>query len=342
VTLLAVDIGRGTQDILVYDPAIPVENCVKMVLPAPSVVVAKRIRKARADGRPVHLTGTTMGGGENVRAISEHLRAGLSVSATPEAAKTIHDSLDRVKSLGIAVTDSPRAPGAVGIRLSDWMGEEIRNALALFDVPMPDRVACAVQDHGFSPGVSNRIHRFHVLRQLLEEGGWQINALAPDPPHPSMTRMLALREQVPAALVIDTGPSAVMGALCDPVVAGMAGEGMTLVNAGNAHTLAFTLQGSEVCGFLEHHTASLDREHLRDLLERLREGTLTNDEVFREGGHGAAVHRTLASRDVAVTGPHRSRILPDAYQAAPFGDMMLTGCFGLARAWRERRGEISP
>ncbi|MDD1652280.1 MAG: DUF1786 family protein, partial [Methanomicrobiales archaeon] len=168
MTLLAVDIGRGTQDILVYDPAIPVENCVKMVLPAPSVVVAKRIRKARADGRPVHLTGTTMGGGENVRAISEHMRAGLSVSATPEAAKTIHDSLDRVKSLGIAVTDSPRAPGAVGIRLSDWMGEEIRNALAPFDVPMPDRVACAVQDHGFSPDVSNRIHRFHVLRQLLE------------------------------------------------------------------------------------------------------------------------------------------------------------------------------
>ena len=342
MTLLALDIGRGTQDILVYDPAIPVENCVKMVLPAPSVVVGKRIRKARAEGRPVHLTGRNMGGGENVRAVSEHMRAGLAVSATREAARTIHDSLDRVRNLGITVTDSPPASDAIGIRLSDWMGEEIRDALALFGVPMPEQVACAVQDHGFSPDVSNRIHRFRVLRHMLEDGGWQIDALTPDPPLPTMTRMQALREQVPGALVIDTGPAAVMGALCDPVVARMAGEGITLVNAGNAHTLAFTLQGSEVCGFLEHHTASLDRDHLEGLLGKLREGTLTNDEVFQEGGHGAAVHRAMASPHVAVTGPNRSRVLTDAYQAAPFGDMMLTGCFGLVRAWRRRRGEVSP
>jgi uncharacterized protein (DUF1786 family) len=342
VTLLAVDIGRGTQDILVYDPAVPAENCVKMVLPAPSVVAGRQIRKARAERRPVHLTGTTMGGGENVRAVSEHLSAGLPVSATPEAALTIHDSLDRVKSLGITVTESPTGSDALTLRLSDWMGDEIRDALALFDVAMPDRVACALQDHGFSPGVSNRIHRFRMLRRMLEDGGWQIDALAQDPPHPSMTRMQAFLHQVPGALVMDTGPAAVMGALCDPVVAGMAGEGITLVNAGNAHTLAFTLRGSEVCGFLEHHTASLDRDHLRDLLAKLREGTLTGDEIFREGGHGAAVHRAMASPHVAVTGPHRSRVLPDAYPAAPFGDMMLTGCFGLVRAWERRRGEISP
>jgi len=342
VILLAVDIGRGTQDILVYDPRIPVENCVKLVLPAPSVVFGRRIRRAREDGKPVHLTGTTMGGGENVRAIAEHLRAGLPVSATPDAAKTIHDSLDRVRNLGILVTDDPPAGDAITLRFSDWMGEEIGNALALFGVPMPRHVACAVQDHGFSPDVSNRIHRFQVLRDMLEEGGWRIDALVPDPPLPTMTRMLALREQVPGALVIDTGPAAAMGALCDPVVRGMAGEGITLVNAGNAHTLAFTLQGEEVCGFFEHHTASQDREHLEGLLGKLREGTLTNDEVFREGGHGAAIHRPLDTPHIAVTGPNRSRLLPDAYHAAPFGDMMLTGCFGLVRAWRRRRGAVTP
>ncbi|MDD1658457.1 MAG: DUF1786 domain-containing protein [Methanomicrobiales archaeon] len=342
MTLLAADIGRGTQDILVYDPRIPVENCVKLVLPAPSVVFGMRIRKAREEGRSVHLTGTTMGGGENVRAVSEHIRAGLAVSATREAAKTIHDSLDRVKGYGIIISEEPTGTGAVTIRLSDWMGEEIRQALELFGVPMPEHVACAVQDHGFSPDVSNRIHRFQVLRSMLEEGGWRIDALAPDPPLPTMTRMLALRAQVPGALVIDTGPAAVMGALCDPVVRRMAGEGITLVNAGNAHTLAFTLQGEEVSGFFEHHTSSLDQEHLEALLGKLRGGTLTNDEVFREGGHGAAVHRPLDTPHVAITGPNRSRLLPDAYHAAPFGDMMLTGCFGLVRAWRRRRGEAPP
>lgn len=338
MTLLAIDIGRGTQDILVYDPGIPVENCAKLVLPAPSVVFGRRIRIAREEGKAVHLTGTTMGGGENVRAVSEHLRAGFPVSATQEAAKTIHDSLDRVKSLGITVTEQLPAGDAIEIRLSDWMGEEIRKALALFCVPFPPQVACAVQDHGFSPDVSNRIHRFQVLRGMLENGGWRIDALAPDPPLPTMTRMLALRTEVPGALVIDTGPAAVMGALCDPVVRRMAGEGITLVNAGNAHTLAFTLQGEDVHGFFEHHTASLDRDHLQALIGKLREGTLTSDEIFREGGHGAAVHRPLDSPHVAVTGPNRSRLLPDAYPAAPFGDMMLTGCFGLVQAWRRWRG----
>ncbi|MDD1653414.1 MAG: DUF1786 domain-containing protein [Methanomicrobiales archaeon] len=340
MTLLAVDIGRGTQDILVSDPGIPVENCPKMVLPAPSVVIGRRIRKAREEGRPIHLTGTTMGGGENVRTVSEHLRAGLPVSATPEAARTIHDSLERVRSLGVRVTDDPPGGDSLEIRLSDWMGDEIRDALSLFGVPMPPQVACAVQDHGFSPDVSNRIHRFQVLRQMLADGGWRIDALAPDPPLPTMTRMQAFRTQVPGAMVIDTGPAAVMGALCDPEVAGMAGEGITLVNAGNAHTLAFTLRGEEVFGFFEHHTASLDREHLGELLGKLRDGTLTNDQVFREGGHGAAVHRPLETPHAAVTGPHRSRIFPEAYQAAPFGDMMLTGCFGLVRAWRRKRGEV--
>jgi len=340
VTLLAIDIGRGTQDILVYDSRIPIENCTKLVLPAPSVVFGRRIRKAREEGKPVHLSGMTMGGGENVRALSEHIRAGLLVSATPEAAKTIHDSLDRVRSLGIRVTDDPPARDAIEIRFSDWMGEEIRKALTLFEVAMPPHVACAVQDHGFSPDVSNRLRRFQVLRGMLEDGGWRIDALAPDPPLPAMTRMLALRAQVPGALVIDTGPAAVMGTLCDPVVRRMAEDGITLVNAGNAHTLAFTLQGEEVCGFFEHHTASLDHEHLLALIGKLREGTLTNDEVFREGGHGAAVHRSLESPRVAVTGPNRTRLLPDAYHAAPFGDMMLTGCFGLVRAWRRRRGEF--
>jgi uncharacterized protein (DUF1786 family) len=340
VTLLAIDIGRGTQDILVYDPGIPVENCAKLVLPAPSVVIAGRIRAGRREGKPIHLAGSTMGGGENVRAVSEHLRAGLPVSATPEAAKTVHDSLERVKSYGIAVAEKPPSDGAVTIRFSDWMGEEIRDAISLFGVPMPPHVACAVQDHGFSPDVSNRIHRFQVLRGMLEDGGWRIDALAPDPPLPAMTRMLALRVEVPGALVIDTGPAAVMGALCDPVVRRMADEGITIVNAGNAHTLAFTLVGEEVHGFFEHHTASLDRHHLQALIGKLREGTLTNDEVFREGGHGAAVHRPLDSPHVAVTGPNRSRLLPDAYPAAPFGDMMLTGCFGLVRAWRRRRGEF--
>jgi len=339
MTLLAVDIGRGTQDVLVYDPGRPAENCEKMVLPSPTVVVARRIREATARGEGIFLDGFTMGGGDSVQAISEHMRKGLPVFATEAAALTIHDSLEKVRSLGIRIVAHQPSDTTL-IRTTDYMGGELRAALGAFGVGFPRNFAFAVQDHGFSPGESNRIHRFRVMGEVLEGGGWQVWALARDPPLPTMTRMGALREQAPGALVIDTGAAAILGALCDPRVKEKAADGLTLVNAGNAHTFCVNLQGEEVCGIFEHHTHALDRDHLLTLIGRLRDGTLTNQEIFREGGHGAQVHRPLPAEHLAVTGPNRKKLLSDAYQAAPFGDMMLTGCFGLVRAWKHLRGEI--
>jgi hypothetical protein len=53
---------------------------------------------------------------------------------------------------------------------------------------------------------------------------------------------------------------------------------------------------------------------------------------------GRRLRRPHLSKYLVVTGPNRKSLLPDAYQAAPFGDMMLTGCFGLVRAWGRMRG----
>ena len=183
------------------------------------------------------------------------------------------------------------------------MEAELREALGAFGVPYPANHAFAVQDHGFSPTESNRLPRFRVMGDILEEGGWQIWALARDPPLPTMTRMAALRAQAPGALVIDTGSAAILGALCNPWVRERADEGFTLVNAGNAHTFCVNLQGEEVCGIFEHHTYGMDRDHLLSLIGKLREGTLTNEEIFAEGGHGARVHRPHPSGYLAVTGP---------------------------------------
>ena len=61
--ILAIDIGTGTQDILLFDTATEVENCLQMVMPSPTVLVARQIRDAAARGQDVLLTGTLMGGG---------------------------------------------------------------------------------------------------------------------------------------------------------------------------------------------------------------------------------------------------------------------------------------
>jgi len=337
--VLAVDVGRGTQDVLLYDPAQPIENSIKLVLPSPTIVVGRAIRTAAASGRSIHLEGPCMGGGGSVAAVEEALAAGVRVTATPSAALTIHDDPARVRTLGVVITES--APdGAAVVETADYMERELRAALSLFGVDYPEQVAIAVQDHGFSPYVSNRVHRFAVFTSLLEAGDWDLFALAPDPPHPSMTRMQAVLAAAPGALVIDTGPAAAIGALLDPWVAERAEDGITLVNAGNGHTLCFTLRGGKVCGIFEHHTSSLDRQKLTGYIRKLQQGALTNAEVFDDGGHGAAVREAVGETPVAITGPNRQRLLPEAWQAAPFGDMMLTGCFGLIEIWKRTKADF--
>ncbi|MCK9307134.1 MAG: DUF1786 domain-containing protein [Methanoculleus sp.] len=335
--LLAIDVGRGTQDVLVYEPGRTIENSIKLVLPSPTVIVAGKVQQATRAGRPIFLEGHLMGGGANTGAIRKHLAAGLPAYATPEAAATLHDDPERVRALGVEIRVA--APGdAVTIRTTDYMEPELRQALSLFGVDYPANIAVAVQDHGYSPHRSNRIHRFELMRERLDAGDWDLLSLVSDPPLADMTRMQAVLRQAPDALVTDTGPVALIGALCDPQVRRMAKTGVTLVNAGNGHTLCFTLKGREVYGLFEHHTGVLDPAKLQDYIRRLGDGTLTSEEVFEDNGHGAAIRRPLKTDAVVVTGPNRLRLLPDAYQAAPFGDMMLSGCFGLAHLWKVLRG----
>ena len=62
MSLLAIDVGAGTQDILLYDEEIPLEGSTKMVLPSQTVLVGNRINRARLAGKDVFLRGPTMGG----------------------------------------------------------------------------------------------------------------------------------------------------------------------------------------------------------------------------------------------------------------------------------------
>jgi len=144
---------------------------------------------------------------------------------------------------------------------------------------------------------------------------------------------------------MDTGPAALWGILEDPRAATRQDEGFVLVNVGNQHTLGVLLRGERIFGLFEHHTVLLDWPKLCQLIRELRAGTLTNEEVYKDNGHGAYVHPDYTPADgfnlVAVTGPQRQiaepgRDAPDAdfLFAAPYGDMMLTGCFGLVAAAR--------
>nr|WP_243687789.1 hypothetical protein [Methanobacterium formicicum] len=47
--ILAIDVGTGTQDIMLYDSYDSMENAVKMVLPSPTKIMAHRIRQHHHD-----------------------------------------------------------------------------------------------------------------------------------------------------------------------------------------------------------------------------------------------------------------------------------------------------
>lgn len=339
--VLAVDVGSGTQDILVWRPGIPIQNCPKLILPSATTILAARIGEATQRGRHVFFSGTTMGGGPCGRAVRNHLKTGLKAFALPDAARTFNDDLEKVRGMGVQVVDErPQIEPLEELPMGDIEIPGIRKALDLFHVDMPGLVAVCIQDHGFSPHESNRAFRFRQWADLLREGNPLEDLLYVTPPE-HLTRMRAVKSLVPGARLMDTGASAILGVLLDPWVSERVDEGVTVINAGNEHTLAALVKGERIWGVYEHHTSLLDEGKLGDHLVRFRRGELTNTEVFDEMGHGCLVLPDGPAKSdfspMSITGPNREKFKGlGAHLAAPFGDMMLTGCFGLVEALKRR------
>ena len=338
--ILAIDVGAGTQDVLLWEAGQPMENNVKLVLPSWTTVLARRVEQATQEGRPVFLTGNLMGGGPVVGAMKRHLQAGYPVYAAPRAALTVRDNLDQVRERGYTIVgEPPDVADLVTLRTRDVDLDALASALAPFGVAVPDAVAVAVQDHGECLEGSNRKFRFQLWREFVERGGQMLDLAYREPPS-CYTRMQAVQRDAPGAVTMDTGPAALWGMLEDERVAGHQDEGFVAVNVGNQHTLGVLLRGERILGLFEHHTVLMTPEKLFSLVERLRAGTLTDEEVYADHGHGAFIGPDYvpgvsgvpaAGFDfVAVTGPQRHLAAGLGYHfAAPYGDMMLTGCFGL-------------
>jgi uncharacterized protein (DUF1786 family) len=347
--ILAIDMGTGTQDILLFDSAKPVENCAKMVLPSATEIAARRVRRAADERRPVVLTGVVAGGGPVTWALEEFIRAGGAAYATPAAAQTFDDDPERVRAMGLRIVSDDESRGIVGERvvLRDLDLDAIRTALGAFGVETAfDGLALGCLDHGAAPAdVSDRVFRFQHLQRIVESRNNLLAfASAPDGLPWYLTRaraMVASARGIAPVAFMDTGPAAALGALHDEGVAETS-ERMVL-NLGNMHLLGFHLQGRRIASLFEHHTGEVTAEQIAAFACRLADGTLTNDEIFLTKGHGAYhADRSFVSPHlpemVAVTGPQRTKIRGTSLRphfAAPFGDMMISGCFGLLRAFAE-------
>ncbi len=366
--ILTVDIGTGTQDIFLYDSNLDLENGFKLVLPSPTMMIHRRLKRLiQASHRtPILLAGYQMGGGPSSWGIEQALRAGIPVFMTKEAATTINDELEKVEALGVEIVSDDEAKKlkagsgrskVESLEMKDFDFELISKTFNDYGVSLGDlsAIAVAVFDHGNAPaGVSDRKFRFDYLdRRIREKNSLSAFAyLSGDIPK-IMTRLQSVADSardLPCPLVVmDTAPAAVLGASFDSQAA--VRKEKIICNLGNFHTLAFRLGGKGIEGTFEHHTGELDLQKLETLLQRLADGSLKNEDVFNDMGHGALMYSNEKFEfgkddfDVIVAGPRRSmfhrtmdngRLRP--YFAVPFGDMMIAGCFGLLAA----TGEVLP
>jgi uncharacterized protein (DUF1786 family) len=113
--ILAIDIGAGTQDILLYDTVINnVENCIKMVLPSPCLIYAERIRTLTKKRIDLFIQGNTIGGGPIASTLQKHIESNLKVYMTENAAYTLRNNLEQVKKMGIEIVLDSEIEGFKG------------------------------------------------------------------------------------------------------------------------------------------------------------------------------------------------------------------------------------
>jgi uncharacterized protein (DUF1786 family) len=345
--LLAVDVGAGTTDVLVWREGRRPENSEKLVTPSATVVVARRIEDATRRRARIVFRGPTMGGGACTVAARRHLAAGLELLATEAAALTFADDLREVRGWGVRLVSEDEAQAAVRTGAEEVTSGDV-DAVALVDALRRlgvdvrlTAVAVAAQDHGFSPDGSNRVFRFKTWQRAIAAGRSLVSLFYDAGAIPlELTRLRAAAGCCAGlglpVLAADTGPAALLG------VAPEDGGDAALVNVGNGHTVCAVAVGGRLVGVLEHHTGSLDGARMDGLLRRFLAGEVRDEEVRQEGGHGALLRGPVpALLPIFVTGPNRDLLrgstLPLDYPA-PLGDIMMAGPAGLLRAFLARTG----
>ena len=352
--ILSIDIGAGTEDVLLYDDKKSnIENCIKMVLPSPCQIYAQKAKSATLQKVDLFVKGDTIGGGPFSSALKRHIEAGFNVYITERAAYTIRNNLDQVKKMRIKVVSDSEPCNFDGkiLVLEEININRIGGLLKFFGDPFSDidYVAIAVQDHGIFPEeMSNRLFRINKLRELLEKNprpeafAFKENEIPLCFPR-MKSAAEASKRQLPNAqvLVMDTSPDAILGCLMDPAVKDA--DPILAVNVGNGHTMAAIISQDNVIGVLEHHTRLLTPRKIEDLLKDFADGKLSNKEVFEDNGHGMFFLEKPPGyskiEKVVVTGPNRKILAKTCLQvhfATPGGDVMMSGPIGLVEATKRK------
>ena len=168
--ILAIDVGTGTEDILLYDSEKEIENSMKLVIPSPHLTIGQMISECESD---IYFDGVIMGGGKIKDRCLEHMEKGYKVVFEDLAARTIRDNIDQVKSYGFEVVDEkacekdPKYSDFTKISLKDVDVNHLIDIFSSFDLDLEvDELIVAVQDHGYSEDMGDRDFRLQECNPL--------------------------------------------------------------------------------------------------------------------------------------------------------------------------------
>ena len=281
--ILAIDVGTGTQDIMVCDDEKELENSIKIVLPSPHLYISQQVREIEND---LYFTGEIMGGGKIKKSILEHMEKGYKVVMEPLCARTIRDDLNQVKSYGIEIAEDEKDyEGYTRIKMADINITKLAEFLLGYDLEFDfDKIAIAVQDHGYNENMGDRDFRFEKIREKISEPISPLEFGFTDNLPEYYTRMQAVRrtiekegiEEIP--LLMDTKFASIAGMCFDEIAKSL--NSFVVIDIGNGHTTAASIENGKIQGVFEHHTSSLTGESLERYIKRLASGEITNKEVY--------------------------------------------------------------
>ncbi|MBF0501763.1 MAG: hypothetical protein HQM09_16615 [Candidatus Riflebacteria bacterium] len=351
--VLAMDIGTGTKDILHFSARNTIENNLKLVVPTPARLMAERLLR---ESGPLSIAGYTMGGGFLAQVLREHREKGLPVSMERLPAFTVRNNLEEVRESGIEVVEKIAAPTHFFDEIELPLYFDLMNRFGI-DTDRLAVVAISVQDHGYHTNdESSRRNRFKYFLEHLEADHTP-RALVFSPAtlpgvfgrlHSGALSVAHFNPNLKVILV-DTSFSAILGCTFDSRAAALPGP-VLYINFGNGHTMATVVNSGRIQAFFEHHTRLLkDKPRaMLDFMKRLTEGHLTTDEVFDDDGNGCVTYEPQPFSNISgivVTGPKRALMaetgLGPFIEAAPGGDMMMTGPLGLLRGLALLEGKAS-
>lgn len=164
--ILSLDMGSGTQGVLLALSGGWAENWPRSILPSPAPGTTDHIHRHTAAGRPVWLYGHNMSD-DFIIAVQEQVAAGLAPVAPPDAALALYDSPERVKVQDVFITSScpKRYTAVLLVDYEPGFWGSLFNAAGL---PKPSLIVVAVQDHGHHPG-GDRAGRSSLWCALLTE-----------------------------------------------------------------------------------------------------------------------------------------------------------------------------